>query len=287
MSFFRYPGGKSKLKKQIIGSLKLDKSKEFREPFVGGGSIFLELLEKNAFTSYWINDKDPAIIALWLSVQKYPTLLKSLIKDFIPSIDDFYEIQEELLGIESLPSEEIDLIALGFKKLVIHQISYSGLGTKSGGPLGGKLQDSVYKIDCRWSPDYLCKKIDKIHNLFCKVNLKITCEDYENLILNDDKESVIYLDPPYYGKGNQLYQYGFTTNNHLRLAELLQKTILHFWLLSYDDCREILDIYSNWAAIETVDTISYSITSARTRSELLIFKKEERQEIDILKELFG
>jgi len=44
---------------------------------------------------------------------------------------------------------------VGFKKLAIHQISYSGLGTKSGGPLGGKSQESIYKIDCRWSPKHI------------------------------------------------------------------------------------------------------------------------------------
>ena len=47
----------------------------------------------------------------------------------------------------------------GFMKIAVHQLSYSGLGLRSGGPLGGRSQASPYKIDCRWSPEYIYKKM--------------------------------------------------------------------------------------------------------------------------------
>ena len=55
--------------------------------------------------------------------------------------------------ITAMPDDRGRIVDIGFKKLAIHQISYSGLGTMSGGPLGGAGQKSQYKIDCRWSPD--------------------------------------------------------------------------------------------------------------------------------------
>jgi hypothetical protein len=45
--------------------------------------------------------------------------------------------------ISSMPSELDDLVGIGLKKVIIHQISYSGLGTKSGGPLGGISKDTI------------------------------------------------------------------------------------------------------------------------------------------------
>ena len=50
------------------------------------------------------------------------------------------EKQDRLVFIP-LTKEE-NQISKAFKKLAIHQISYSGLGTKSGGPLGGEKQQS-------------------------------------------------------------------------------------------------------------------------------------------------
>lgn len=169
VSFFRYPGGKSKLCNQIIGKLKqlagFDRL-EYREPFFGGGSIGSILLSQpNNISRIWINDFDLGISALWTSVIRYPDLLKERVMSFVPSVERFDEYKQLLMS-HDLPvfnpnNDDIALVEYGFMKLAIHQISYSGLGTMSGGPLGGREQKSTYPIDCRWSPQYICKKIDK------------------------------------------------------------------------------------------------------------------------------
>ena len=263
-SFMRYPGGKSKLKKRIIEKLNEFEKSEYREPFFGGGSIGLEFLSKRSPTKIWLNDKDIGIFCLWHSVIHEHEKLKNLVMSFVPTKEDFYKFKNELLSCES----PVDKVYCGFSKLAIHQISYSGLGTKSGGPLGGKEQKSQYKIDCRWSPKYICSKIDKLHSLFDKFELRLTSCDFEWLI-TDTSESMIYLDPPYYVKGNELYQCAFTENDHIRLANLLQSTN-HTWILSYDDCPEIRELY-RWAKIEEL-SVNYSIAGARKKSELLICK---------------
>lgn len=257
----RYPGGKAKLSDKIINKIAnyIKDGVQYREPFFGGGSVGLKLLTTHPITNVWINDKDIGIACLWQSVIRYPDLLMHRINEFIPSVELFYQFKKELLGISEMSDDVVDI---GFKKLAIHQISYSGLGTKSGGPLGGESQKSQYKIDCRWSPKYICKKIEKLTAQLNKLNLTCTNNDFSTLIEDDSCECVIYLDPPYFVKGNDLYQHGFTIKDHERLANALKQTS-HPWVLSYDDCWEIRRLY-DWAIVEDL-TATYTITSTKNK----------------------
>jgi DNA adenine methylase len=101
--------------------------------------------------------------------------------------------------------------------------------------------------------------------------------DVAELIEDISCSSLLYLDPPYFVKGNDLYQFGFSREDHARLSTTLKNT-QHAWLLSYDDCPEIRELYK-WACIEAID-VNYSITAlkdkdtgerrSRTKTELLI-----------------
>ena len=291
MSFFRYPGGKSKLRDEIAGKLKVyatDKSIEYREPFFGGGSIGLKFIsDQPQWTNVWINDKDPGVACLWTSVIRYPDDLKELVGNFKPTVAKFDDYKTELLEGHPIPRQRSKIVEYGFKKLAIHQISYSGLGTKSGGPLGGRDQKSKYPIDCRWSPDYISKKIDKLHIQFSKLNIRnneCTCLDFEELIQDNQQSSLIYLDPPYYVKGGDLYQHSFNQTDHERLANTLSLTA-HRWVLSYDACDEIRDLYEQWSSVGEIDGVNYSITAtkdkdtgnrlSRTKPEFLITPKNK------------
>lgn len=290
--FFRYPGGKSKIKNVICKHLSVyasDPTLEYREPFFGGGSIGLKHLLGGSQSSIWINDKDPGISCLWTAVILYPDELKDRVKRFAASVIAFDAYKMELLQKDSVPNNKHDLIRHAFMKLAIHQISYSGLGTKSGGPLGGRSQSSKYKIDCRWSPHYICKKIDHIHDRFSTFNIRENrCTNYDFAdLIEADGNALLYLDPPYYVKGNDLYQQGMTFEDHERLASALHATS-HQWILSYDDAPEIRALYA-WAEIEVVH-VNYSITAekdkqsgnlkSRVKPELLIYPTRHKERID-------
>ncbi len=82
-------------------------------------------------------------------------------------------------------------------------------------------------------------------------------EDFEKLITRLDRlETFFYCDPPYYGCG-KCYEHDLTEADHKRLAATL-RSIKGKFMLSYDDCAEIKDLY-NWAHIEEVET-RYSLT---------------------------
>ena len=266
MNLFRYPGGKSKIIDTILDRLEsLSRtSSGYIEPFFGGGSVGVEVIKRLKFDRYIFNDLDAGIISIWFYVLHQPESLINFVRNYKPTPSDFYLFRDFLLRNQTMSFDAATM------KLAIHQMSFSGLGVKSGGPLGGKTQDSKYKVDCRWNPSALEKRILKFHSLMAsRENISCYNQNYLNLISNIKSPSTIYLDPPYYIKGNELYQKGFSELDHKELSEFL-KTTNHSWLLSYDDCPEIRELYK-WAKIEEI-SLNYSIKTARTKKELLICK---------------
>ena len=278
MSFFRYPGGKAKLKTQIVSKIEqiANDSPPFDtyiEPFFGGGSVCFASMKSPAFDKVeriMMADADLALVNLWDMVIHDPETLISKIKSYTPTVDDFYSFKELLS--DPVTVRYMDRQESGFMKLAIHQMSFSGLGVKAGGPIGGASQQSAYGVDCRWSPDSMIKKIYKCHKTLSSRNARIYPIDFSYLLyrpwIKENSTPFVYLDPPYYEKGNDLYANAFTDNDHKRLRDAL-KIAKYKWLLSYDDCPEVRELYK-WATIEEID-VNYTIRTARAKSELLIY----------------
>jgi DNA adenine methylase len=287
-SFFRYPGGKRKMMHLIcdrVSEMSRGKDvREYREPFFGGGGVGLSLLSSVLFSvpDVWINDKDIGLVCLWTSVLQNPAALKDRVRAFTPSVAAFDEFQDLLRNTVPDLNDPDAVVRYGFAKLALYQISYSGLGLMSGGPLGGRDQSSKYPIDCRWSPKYLCKGIDETYAMLSGKVRGDRCAnlDCTALLTGADERVVIYLDPPYYEKGGELYHCAFTEADHVRLRDELQKCD-GTWLLSYDDHPRIRELYEGWATVEQTEGINYSITAkngdgkkeSRVKPELLISRR--------------
>ncbi len=281
----RYPGSKAKIVDKILRHFpanvmeRLFQSRhlEYREPFFGAGAIGLELLDRlPSSASIWLNDKDFSMVALWKSVwQDHAALIKE-VRNFQPSVDAFYRFQEEDGRMD------MDPVRTGFQKLALHQISFSGLGAKAGGPIGGREQSSEYNVDCRWSPGRHVAEINRIHGLFSKFGnrVRITTGDFAPLIDGAMPHVFIYADPPYYEKGSQLYKHSMTDDDHRRLAKSF-RSCRGEWVLSYDDHEFVRTLYP-WADIESVE-LTYTIASAkrnrRKNSEIVIKPRVVREAV--------
>lgn len=276
MSMLRYPGSKAKLHHFILGffpeDVMLDLWRQpinvYCEPFFGSGAIAWKFLPYIAGrgTSVVINDMDPGISALWKSVRDAPRDLVALVTPFKPSPEKFYEFKAADGDIS------IDPVKLGFQKLALHQMSYSGLGFMSGGPLGGREQRSEYNTSCRWNPVRLHKFIIRYHKLMASFRrFDILCGDFAAALDKVPAKGFVYLDPPYFVRGAELYRHSFS-GDHQRLANVLREKRFR-WALSYDDCQDIRSLYEGWATIRSFNmtpTCGLSKVKRRKNSEIVV-----------------
>jgi DNA adenine methylase len=61
-----------------------------------------------------------------------------------------------------------------------------------------------------------------------------------------------------------LYQFGFSYQDHIDLNEILKNNKNKNWVLSYDDCNEIRNLYS-WAKVSEITNVN-TITNSRCKN---------------------
>ena len=114
-------------------------------------------------------------------------------------------------------------------------------------------------------------KIDTLHRWFNRKDVKITNLDYTQLI-KDDKKAVLFLDPPYYVRGREVYLHHFEHDDHERLCQMLKDTN-HHWVLTYDNSWIIRRNYEGWTTIKEVKGSHAVRVPWWVRLELLITPK--------------
>lgn len=285
-SIIRYPGSKAKLAPMIrqfmpewmIGSVfEPPENAWFVEPFFGSGAAGLQLLEHvHTSISVWINDLDYAMYAVWHSVLHETRKLVEFVREFEPTKEAFYELK----STDGLSTGCIARDA--FRKIALHRMSVSGFGAMAGGPIGGKRQDGAYTVGCRWTPASIEQAIYNAKETLLRFpKVKITNLHVRDVINDAPESSLIYLDPPYYVKGGQLYAHNMNHDEHVELAKLLRETKAD-WRLSYDDCPEIRDLYS-WAEFHELEIRYTNAVTDKKRPknrELLICPSPEAVEGD-------
>jgi DNA adenine methylase len=275
-SLFRYPGGKQKWMRPILSRLapmleEVGPDGEYREPFLGGGAVAIAILKGRPGRRAWLNDADASLATLWDAVLHLPDSLKMMIDVFNNVIDEKYFslFQRELESIRT--PADLDRYGpcwVALAKLGVHLLSFSGLGTRSGGPMGGKDQFIPYQIRSRYNPARLGITIDEFQKRLAATRLRdgtCTCLPFERLF--EPGNAIYYLDPPYVKAGPDLYPMSFNLADHERWASLLRKETRP-WLLSYDDHPVIRELYQGSRIEEVV--MKCSIEGSRPKTELLI-----------------
>jgi DNA adenine methylase len=253
---FRYPGGKFYALKFILPMLHCIPHNEYREPFVGGGSVFLG---KSKVKFNWINDLDSDLIEAYLAISdsKRCEILSKRVNQEEASRERHNEIKLYQ------PQNRDDI---AFKTYYLNRTSYSGIIHK---PAWG------YKIGKSSPPKNWGKFLKEANKKL--LNIKITSLDFEQVIETPSNNQVLmYLDPPYYhADQKRAYKKSFKLDDHFRLENSLKKTRYYF-CLSYDDCPEIRNLYK-WANIYErkwfYNTANVS-TTRKMGNELLITNYE-------------
>lgn len=102
-------------------------------------------------------------------------------------------------------------------------------------------------------------------------NAMIENQDFEVLIKHYDRDNAFfYCDPPYFSS-EYVYQCGFTWNDHIRLKNALANA-KGKWLVSYNDCTEIRNLYDGYAFFDfkRIHSMVQKYEAGREFPELLI-----------------
>jgi hypothetical protein len=118
------------------------------------------------------------------------------------------------------------------------------------GPMGGWDQKSKHGgITARYNAEALGKKLRRLQELFAG-RLSVKQADCIDWLQQVPEGAPLFLDPPYFVKGDILYPERMDASQHARLAEVLSKR--SNWLLSYDICDEICSLYRGFAQLVKV-----------------------------------
>jgi DNA adenine methylase len=257
---YRCPGGKRRVAARIVDQIMKQRPfTSYCEPFAATGAVCLALLKTAGKTveKVWLNDLDKGTFALWWSVLNEPNEFLRLVDKFEPSRRAFFQFKNELLG-----GAEFSLPELAFRKVAVHQMSFSGLGVMAGG--------AMTAVASRWSPRHIRKNVEEARRLLVDREVTITNRDYKAVLLDLDADTFVFADPPYHFQGSVLYRHAFTEQDHCELRSLLAEAKFP-WLLSYDDCPQVRKMYRDDTVVEL--PMTYTIHGISKKRELLITPK--------------
>ncbi|MCS6950993.1 MAG: DNA adenine methylase [bacterium] len=242
----RYPGGKSRALPQILPLIPTD-FREFREPMVGGGSVFLRLKQLYPDRLYWINDFNYELYCFWKMAQTRNAELVQAVKRIREQVTDgralFYALLEKYGS-----GDEFERAVRFF---VLNRITFSGT-VDSGGYSQGAFQGR-----------FTLSSVQNLARVAAILKgVRITCLDYSEVVMAPGENVMLFLDPPYYSVADSRL-YGRRGELHLnfdheRFAEVMRRCP-HRWLITYDDCPPVRDLFRGAYMLEW--TLQYGMNN--------------------------
>ena len=273
----RYPGGKSRACTKMDPYFPdLRNYVEFREPFLGGGSVAIHVSKKYPHLKIWVNDLYEPLVNFWQVLQMFGVELKDELLKYKLSHNDPIKARELFNNskdiINKTGSSSIDR-AVAF--YIVNKCSFSGLTESSSfSPQASNSNFSVRGIE----------KLPGYSEIISHWN--INNYSYEYLMTNQvHNDMFMYLDPPYdikdniYGKKGSMHK-GF---DHDRFAEDCNKYRIDM-MVSYNSDQLVKDRFKNWNAAEfdltyTMRSVGEYMREQKGRKELLLMNYSNEREV--------
>lgn len=261
----RYPGGKTQLAPFVIDLLEENGllNGVYAEPFAGGAGLAWRLLLSGRVAEVWLNDIDPAIYSFWKAVITQTDDLCERIETTPVTMQEWYR-QRKVVVEQCRPR----LLDLAFATLFLNRTNRSGIIVQ-GGVIGGKEQNGPYKMDCRFSRQELITKIRRIASYrevvrLSRVDARLCIPQWAKRL---PARSLINIDPPYFGKGQELYTNFYRPDDHRDLSRIVRR-LKCAWMLTYDDVPAVQELYRGLPTYRK--GLVYYAQVKRRASELLI-----------------
>lgn len=262
----RYPGGKGKLAKFVAKVTRINMLQDglYVEPYAGGAAVAWELLLTGIVRRVHINDLSRPIYAFWSSVLDRTEELSRMIRDTPIDIATWKSMKQTFMN----PNDADDL-KLGYAAFYLNRTNRSGI--LNGGPIGGHSQSGGWTIDARFNRMELIDRIERIASV--RRRIEVTNLDAADLLTSYasrwPKKTLIYLDPPYFEKGPDLYYKHYRSGDHAAVAKIVRDLTDISWIVSYDDVAPIQELYApeSWLQYK----ISYSARRRTFGREAMFF----------------
>lgn len=225
-SFISWIGGKKLLRNKIVEQFPESGSYERYIEVFGGAGWVLFSKEKHAKMEV-LNDINGELINLYRCVKYHPEALQKELEFTLMSREQFFDCKEQS-GIRGMTD-----IQRAARFYVLVKESF-GTDMKSFGVKGKNMSKSI---------EYLGEVSERLKRVV------IENESYEQLIRTYDRKSALfYLDPPYF-EAEKYYSNRFDLSDHKKL-NLLLGNIKGKFILSYNDCEFIRNLYSDYNILE-------------------------------------
>ena len=273
----RYPGGKSRALSKLLQYVPdLKGYREYREPFLGGGSVALEISKRYRHLDVWVNDLYEPLYNFWRVLQDDGKRLQDILTELKRSHPEPVSAKKLFLDakdyLDNPPGpiwpENTDYIWRAVSFYIVNKCSFSGLTESSS--FSKQASESNFSLN----------GISKLYDYSVLIgNWKITNLSYEQL-LTDNKDTFTYLDPPYeigsnlYGKRGSMHR----SFNHDQFAADCDRFIGP-QLVSYNSSQIIRDRFVDWKVAEfahtyTMRSVGTYNTDQAERKELVLLNYE-------------
>ena len=263
----RYPGGKSRAVAKMDPYFPdLRNYDEFREPFLGGGSVAIHITKKYPNLDIWVNDLYEPLVNFWQQLQMFGYDLKSELVDLKKANNTPDKARELFLqSKERINDKNVSNFDRAVAFYVVNKCSFSGLTESSSfSPQASNSNFSMRGIE----------KLPAYSELIA--NWRITNYSYDYL-MDANKGAFMYLDPPYdikdnlYGNKGSMHK-GF---DHDKFAADCDTNNMD-QLVSYNSDQLVKDRFKNWNAAEfdltyTMRSVGEYMREQKQRKELLLF----------------
>ncbi len=261
----RYPGGKGRLGPWIASLIRANGlcGGCYVEPYAGGAGAAMYLLLHNHVNHIIINDADPAVYSFWQAVVNDHEALIEEIKTREPTMETRDFAKKVLSNINAH-----SIVETAFSAFFLNRTSWSGI--LNGGVIGGTAQGGKIKLDARYNRTDLIARIRVIAAE--RSRIRVYGLDAIKFLGSNGVElpnkTLIYLDPPYYNKGSQLYRRFYEHKDHADLARIAT-TLTRPTIISYDDTPEIREMYREMKS--TSISLRYSTHAKRPITSEIMF----------------
>lgn len=269
--FIRWVGGKSRLLPRILPHVPKD-IKNYYEPFLGGGAVFLACANRVSGRSY-LADLNEHLVAAWIAMRDYQSDLRPLLDWYLAhdSKELYYQIRS---------STPISLIEKAARFLYLNSVSWNHLWRENSRT--GAMNVPWGNRKFKGFDDVAMAAIEK-----ALVRTHIVAADFREILEGASSGDFVYLDPPYLpifsrpgvekeptAKFNKYTAKAFELPDLIELADicadLSQRGVR--WLMSNRDTELVHELFPD---TEIIQFTTHRSLAAQSRREVEAHRSPE------------